>query len=84
MTEGLPQIHIGHDLKTNQKTITLGCFGSQESILLEPPSKMDNIFNILLGGLLVHTEVAAVKVEAYEKRNDMEAKRNTPADHFAK
>ena len=45
---------------------------------------MDNILHILLGVLLVHTEVTGVKVEAYEKRNDMEAKRNTPADHFAK
>lgn len=44
-----------------RKTMALGCFGKKGSSLLEPPSKMDKMFNTLLDALLLHKEVAAVK-----------------------
>lgn len=35
---------------------------------------MDNMFNTLLAALLLYREKAIIKVEAYGKRNNMEAK----------
>lgn len=57
---------------------------TKESTLLELSLKMDKKFKTLLNALLLYKKVGFIKFRPYEKWNNVEAKRNTSADHFVK